>query len=623
MRFLGNEAEGRNIMPINFIYDNPNDGDDTLMVVYKDIDTGEKFVKNIHKPEVCIYVVKDQYRGKNPSAEEPLNFSGVYHADFFKKEQCDCIKCRYRFRKHAAARKLNIPVEDVDSSPFVAGTDVDICHWYFVEFLHEYGNDLPKPLNVGYFDIEADTKGYSVSELSYNYGNFPITVVTYISDARHQAYVFIIDNPEYGRMQEIKDNLDGLKQAMKDRFDPIYGATEYNLVIFDKEIDMIAAFWRLMNVLEDDFALAWNAPFDVGNLSKRPYILGYDPRDIICSKKCDAKVIQFKEDRDTFVVHKKKHTMRFGITTLIEDQMKMYAGVRSARGKIPSLALDAIAQREGVGRKDTYEGDINEFLRRDFWNYILYNVNDVWTQVAINRKVNDTSDVYSRMIESAVLSDQVFTSTTIWAQYIKKDLEENLDRVLCNNRNKHASASKEIIELGYDSDVVDVNEDTGEDEEINDDELKEILDSIADQQSLIDKKTGKKKKFNGAIVLNTARTRYTGVKIGGVKNNYVHKNAIDQDITAEYPTSISIMNASNDTFVGKVYIDHPEEIDLPFYSQYEFVNKAEAADYKMNKAALMMETALQGNYMLTGQIAFDLPDIVELDKMMMEEMKNV
>ena len=30
MRFLGNEAEGRSVMPLNFIYDNPKDGDDTM-----------------------------------------------------------------------------------------------------------------------------------------------------------------------------------------------------------------------------------------------------------------------------------------------------------------------------------------------------------------------------------------------------------------------------------------------------------------------------------------------------------------------------------------------------------------------------------------------------------------
>ena len=110
MRFLGNEAEGRSVMPLNFIYDNPKDGDDTIMIVYKDINTGEKFVKNIVKPEIVIYIIKEQYRGKNPTKEEPLNFSGSYRADYFKKEQCDAIRCRYRSRKYVAAKKLGIPV---------------------------------------------------------------------------------------------------------------------------------------------------------------------------------------------------------------------------------------------------------------------------------------------------------------------------------------------------------------------------------------------------------------------------------------------------------------------------------------------------------------------------------
>ena len=75
MRFLGIEAEGRNIMPINFIYKNVYKETDYLMIVYKDIDTGEKFVKNIENPEIYVYIVKEQYRGKEPTAENPFNKS--------------------------------------------------------------------------------------------------------------------------------------------------------------------------------------------------------------------------------------------------------------------------------------------------------------------------------------------------------------------------------------------------------------------------------------------------------------------------------------------------------------------------------------------------------------------
>lgn len=617
MRFLGNEAEGRNIMPLNFIYDNPRGEPDTLMILYKDIDTGEKFVKNIENPEIVVYVVKEQYRGKSP-LENPLNVDGTYSHDFFDIEQVDAITVRYRQRRYAVAKILGIKPDEVDSNRYVAGTDIDIRRWYFVEFLHEYRNDKIKTLNIGYFDIEADTLGYKQSELGANYGKFPITCITYICDSKKQAFVFIMKNDQYGRMNEILANPKKLQQEMNEMFDEKYGKFEYNLLFFDHEIDMIATFWQLVKVLEDDFALAWNAPFDIGNLTYRPIELGYDPRSLICDKRFAKQVIEFEEDRKTFVVHKKNHKIIYALPCILEDQMRIYAGVRSGRSKLPSTSLDNIAKAEEVGAKLTYEGDINQFLRRDFWNYILYNVNDVFQQVAINRKVLDTDDIYSRMLESASLSSEVFSSVARWQQYIKLDVEENRGKVFCNNKNKHIVPTKEIIELGFDSDATDVDDDD-EDEEETMEDLQSIIDSIADQQTLIDKVTGKKKKFSGAIVLDTRRTRYTGYKINGRESNYVHENVIDQDITAEYPTSISISNESNDTFIGKVYVDNPDEINLPFYAQYDFLDRQDAADYKMNKAALMMETALQGDYMLAGEISLNLPGIAELEQMLMDD----
>lgn len=613
MRFLGNEAEGRSIMPLNFIYSNPRDGQDTLMILYKDIDTGEKFVKNITNPEIVIYVVKEQYRGNSPG--DPLNIDGTYNHDYLPLESCEAITVKYRQRNYVAAKRLGISPDEVKTSPYVAGTDIDIRRWYFVEFLHEYRNDKIKTLNVGYFDIEADSTGYSTNELGSNYGKFPITCITYICDARKQVFVFVIKNYEYGRMDEIINNTEGLQRQMNEMFDEKYGHADYNIMLFDKEIDMIATFWQLVRLLEDDFLLAWNAPFDIGNLTLRPIELGYDAHSIICDKRFDVPVIEFEEDRKTFDIHKKKHRIIYSLPVIMDDHMKMYAGIRSAGPKIPSFGLDNISKAEGIGGKLEYEGNINDFLRRNFWDYILYNVNDVWQEVGINRKTKDTDDVYSRMLESASLNDEVFSAVARWSQYIKFDVEEYRGLVLCNNKNAYAIATKEIIELGFDSDETDYKKDD-DDEELEED-LQAIMDNIADQQSLIDKTTGKKKKFSGAIVLDTRRTRYTGTKINGVKNNYVHKHAIDEDITAEYPTAITISNESNDTFIGKVYVDNPDEIKLPFYEQYDFLDREDAANYKMNKAALMMETVLQGDYMIAGEISLGLPGITELENMLM------
>lgn len=613
MRFLGNEAEGRNLMPLNFIYDNPRDKSDVLMILYKDIDTGEKFVKNIEHPEIDVYVVKEKYRGKSPS-DDPLNLDGTYRPDFFRKDQADVVRVKYRQRKYAVAKLLGIDVSDVDGSPYVGGTDVDIRHWYFIEFLKEYGNDKSKPLNVGFYDIEADTRGYSTNEFGDNYGKFPITAITYICSSRMQVYVFILNCPEFGRMQEIIDNTDKLKQEMNNEFDEQFGKAEYNIVVFDEEIQMVASFWALLRALDDDIALAWNAPFDIGNLTHRPAQLGYDPHSVISDKRFERSVIIFEEDRSTFVAHKKRHKITYTVPCVLDDHMRLYAGVRSGRGKLPSLKLNDIARKEKIGMKKEYEGNINEFMINNFWDYIIYNVNDVWLMYGIDKKVGDTKDVYSRMLESAILLEEVFITTTIWAQYAKMDVDTKRGLFLCNNKNKYAVPTQEIIEYGYDSDAATEDDYDEEDDE----ELQEVLDSIADQQNLIDAKTGKKKKFSGAIVLDTRRTRYTGVKVNGMKCNYVHEHAIDQDITSEYPSAITITNLSNDTFVGKIYVDDTDEINLPFYGQYDFLDSKDAADYKMNKGALMLETALQGDMIMTGEIALNLPGIGELEKLVME-----
>jgi len=612
MRFLGNEAEGRHVMPLSIIYDNPREASDMLMILYKDIDTGEKFVKNIENPEIDIYIVKEQYRNQSP-AENPLNMDGSYRPDFYMKDQCDVVRVKYRKRKYAAAKILGISPEDVDASPYVGGTDMDIRHWYFVEFLHEYSNDLPKPISVGYYDIEADTRGYGTNEFGDNYGKFPITAITYISDVRNQVYVFVLNCPEFGRMDEIINNTEGLRREMHEEFDEKFGTMEYNIVIFDKEIEMINAFWALVKAVEDDFTLAWNAPFDIGNLTYRPAELGYDPVSIIHDPRFARKVVIFNEDRATFVAHKKRHKITYTLPTILDDHMRIYSGVRSARGKLPSTALDKVAKREKIGGKKTYEGDINQFMLTNFWDYIIYNVNDVHLMRAINNKVNDTGDIYSRMLNSGVSNDEVFVSTTIWAQYIKNDLESKRGRFLANNKNKFLAKTQEIIEYGFDSDAVD--EDDGDDEDESDECLQEVLGAIADQQNLIDEKTGKKKKFAGAIVLDTRRTRYTGTKINGMECNFVHRHAIDQDITSEYPTAITISNQSNDTFVGKIYVDDADEIKLPFYEQYSFLDNKDASEYKCNKAALMLETAIQGDYMMVGEIALGLPKLADLEKM--------
>ena len=62
MKFLTNVREGQNIVPLKFMYNDPMYGDDCLSVVYKDVDTGKKYIENIVKPCYELYIVKPERR---------------------------------------------------------------------------------------------------------------------------------------------------------------------------------------------------------------------------------------------------------------------------------------------------------------------------------------------------------------------------------------------------------------------------------------------------------------------------------------------------------------------------------------------------------------------------------
>ena len=128
---------------------------------------------------------------------------------------------------------------------------------------------------------------------------------------------------------------------------------------------------------------------------------------------------------------------------------------------------------------------------------------------------------------------------------------------------------------------------------------------LDDNQALFDE-NGDKKKFVGAIVQQSKKMTPTGTKIDGVDAKFVHKNVIDEDIESEYPTAMCISNLSNDTFVGKVIMDNDGDIDLPVYNIYEFIGD-DSSTYRINKAATIMETISQRDFILAGKLAFNLP----------------
>lgn len=67
------------------------------------------------------------------------------------------------------------------------------------------------------------------------------------------------------------------------------------------------------------------------------------------------------------------------------------------------------------------------------------------------------------------------------------------------------------------------------------------------------------------------------------------------------------MNASNDTMVGKVFIDDASSVNIPLYKNFNFIGK-EKDEYKMDNSNFMLEVYSQNDVLNFGHIFLDLPE---------------
>lgn len=565
MKFLQGVGPNQEVIPLNYLYFNERDYSkkDVLSVIYKDVLTGETRVQNIENPEIEVWIVKKEYRN-HPKMS--------YNHIWMKREYLEPYRVHYRSRYKEIAKILNLRTPDgnldtelAKTSPLVFFSNLDIRNYYALQFIHEYNVPESFSLNIGLFDIEND-----IIDIDHfpQPGECPISLIAFIDVSNSTVYQFILEpqnhshtkDPETGdyydyrdQVKHLKENVDQYIQDLHDKFDESYGVLDYHIIFFKDEDQMIRRFFKLLDVLNIDFAEAWNAAYDMSNLTCRPERILEDSVDLICSDKFEAKECYFVEDKNP-LFHKRKHTCQIAHPTVFIDQMVIYAGLRSAMGKIPSLKLNAIAKEEIGDTKLDYseEGNIKTLPYKDFWKYCLYSVKDTLLQLGIHRKTDDISSVYSRMLEDGLLANEVFTSTVQLTNSLSVFLLEH-GFIPGNNSNKFSTEQKlrqqQFMFGGTENeDDFDASMEDPDMASTEDDEEEEAEDTGSASK--------KKKQFSGAMVQNPNRMKSTGFKIYNVLNDKVHDNTIDMDITSEYPTAMILSNMSSETLIGRVELVH-------------------------------------------------------------------
>lgn len=502
MKFLSKSLGNSNLMMLNVLYDKGSQDytlDDRLDFIYKDIDTGKTYVETIHSPLIEIYVAKPEHRVD-------------YYKNFFRMEDCDKYTVHYKTRMKEIGDILGCSPQEVKKLPYVCQIDMDIEHFYMMQFFIEYDNHQNHPISIGFSDIESDIINFdSFAEP----GEAPPNAISYFNEDTDDMYTLLCVQDNVPHVEETHSKYEyyeklrsGFKKQTTDfiarmdefiaecerDFEPSYGKIDYHILVFEDEISMAQAYWDIVHQCSNDYLFFWNAPYDVSNLIERPYVKGVNPATFIPSPELGNRSPFWKEDKNA-VVHKRKHIFNTWTTTTIMDQMVNYAGVRSGKGKLPSVRLNAIAQTELKDEKLDYSeyGNIKMFPYYDWWKFVKYNIKDVLLQAGIERKTKDAQYIYTLLSTNCLKPSEVFTSTTVVANSLRLFAAIEGHEVMGQNKNKLFKVQKTAEQI----------------------------------------KQEKKDKFAGAFVMHPKHATSTGYMLLGVLNRYIHDHAIDFDITSE------------------------------------------------------------------------------------------
>jgi DNA polymerase elongation subunit (family B) len=565
--------KGTNLLLLNTLYCRPkkiNDNeyeDDVLYLIYKNLDDGKKYIEEIKRPNIDIYVAK-------PDIELPHNVA------FLSLDEVDKISVPYKDVAKSIAQladdrigmkkyinyyyecimnKEYYRTNNLHKWKYVFGSDMNIEDYIRVKFFEEYGEPSSIKFRKAYLDIEVDSikiPGFPAM------GECPINAVTIIDDnfGEVTSYTFLLENDDNPQINELKDDLEGFKQELKDSFEWKYGKIDYKFLFYKEkeEIYMIRDIFKLINAISPDFLLIWNLPFDAAYLNERCIVLGYEPADIMCSDKFYRKECYLYIDKNTRTFEKKGDFFFISSETVWMDQLINYASLRIAKKKMTSYALNAVAQIELQDEKLDYteEANIKVLPYKNYRKFVKYNIKDVLLQLGIERKNSDIESIYYSTMSnftrySKIFKQSVFLKNRAYYEFLQQGL------AMTNNLNSGSGESEEVYL-------------TDEDNE----------------------------KFEGALVGDPLLNGHNGMEINGRQSKYIYENVIDYDFSSMYPNIICSFNIFTSTQYGRLLI--PDKV-------YDGENPLKQGNY--DRGGEFMDNYHTHDFIQTGTRWFNLPSI--------------
>lgn len=514
--------KGSDITILNTIYNKPKKIDDKkwdkgyITIIFRDNITKQKHHCIIENPDYEFYFLKD---GETVDTHElflekdKLKKISTPFVDLEKTiaELTDNTNFYYDNIK-SGNRSAN---KQLHTHAKVFNSDMNIEDHYRLRFSEEYKNDTFQ-ITKSYFDIEVDTINMrgDFPEL----GECPINAVTIIFEAQNKTYTLLLREPKNKLIEEfeksispnmfnelkefIKTEVGGYKNEIRYKLDKM----QYEMIFYDEEIQLIQDLFKLVNLYQPDFLLAWNMAFDIPYVIERVKALGYDPAEILCHPDFEIKNCYYVLDEmhKDLAENKCDYYVLSSYTVLL-DQLVQFASRRKNRNRLDDNKLDTVGEAICNVRKLDYSHittKIAELPWKDYHTFVFYNIMDTIVQKCIENKVNDIDYTFNKCLINNTRYCKCHRHTVYIINRATIEFKKD-DFIICNNKNRH----------------------------------------------------NQKESFPGAFVADALRISPKPRQKIGNNPIDIYNNSDDFDYKSLYPSEIREFNMAPNTQIGKIKID--------------------------------------------------------------------
>lgn len=611
----------------------------TMFIVYKN-EKGEKRVKVVPNPSIDIFFTKPEYRSDWTTAREYIEMDKVYPVNV-KYNQVVNTVYKEACKENDPATKILVDVynkadmmhqsnakKEILKWQHAFMADLDVQDYYRIMLGYQYDTMHYHIINKCFLDIESDVYGLTSGEMDMDLD--PTNACTLIFDfdmnvsekKKPQVFTFLLRNhKKYPQQKKFEDNLDKFVKQCHDEFDhqsivkgnkttTIDVCADYHIKLFDDESELLTAIFKVINYYKPDLCAVWNIAYDLPKLRARMEHHNIDHVHVMCDPMF-PKPTRFVEmnidNRGKLDIADRKTYIKMASTTRYVDQMQTYASIRKGRKAYGSNKLDNIAGIElGVGKRTFEKGiDVTNAPIKDYWNFVLYNIRDVWCQVLIDRVTNDMMTLIYDSNQAGCSIENLTKQTQYQKQiyytcYLRKGFVPGSN---INNNYIKGITDKNAESLDELKRKRDLRRRLDDDDYDEDDEIQEIVvDTLEYAENVYEDGIDRKIALTGGIVGDPNLNSMNGTElIEGISSKHTFDDCDDMDYASEYPWAKVTRSISRSTQYGRLIISKKISDRQNVYDEENYIPGSEfTADY------------ISQDIMSLGNVWFNLPTLEEV-----------